>query len=582
MAFDGIVTKSVVMELGNCLINGKINKIFEPNKNEILLGLYSNSKNYALNICIDSNNYRVHLSTNSKPNPLNAPNFCMLLRKHILGYKIKNISSYDLERIIIIDLEGYNELNDLTTKKLIIELMGKHSNIVLVNDKDFIIDSLRHLDISSNSYRDILPAHSYVFPDNNKHSFLKLNNYAEFKNILLELPITNTINNSIANSFIGFSISFVNNVIKILNIDKNISLSNISDNVLQRVYIYIQKILSNINTNKVSIKSIINEKNKNDYVIDYIDKTSNLEINFYLDDFYYSKELNETFLSYRNNILRLIFSELSKYSTRIKNIDKKLLECSNRDLYKLYGELITANLYKYRTENLTTISLENYYDNNNLITIPLDSKISIHKNATKYFKKYNKLKNALEIVSNQKKEAKKDINYLESIVYELENSKTISDLNEIYNELSQSDIFSDHLSKKNNKNSNKKTDTSSLSPREFKVEEYTVLVGKNNIQNDYLTTKLADKNDIWFHTKDIHGSHVILKTNNTLEIDDNILVKCAEIAAFYSKAKLSSNVPVDYCFARYVKKPSGSKPGMVIYTNNKTLNVLPIDPTISC
>lgn len=576
MAFDGIVTKSVVNELNCTLTNGKINKIFQPNKNEVLLGIYSNGKNFALNICIDSNNYRMHLTTNSKPNPLNAPNFCMLLRKYILGYKIKNISSYDFERIIILHLEGYDELNDLTNKKLIIELMGKHSNIILVNDKDFIIDSLRHLDISSNSYRDILPAHAYVFPENNKCSFTHLASYTDFRNILFNTNSDISININIVNNFIGFSLPFVNNILDILNIDKNISTLLINDNDLNKLYDYINSIINGIANNQSSIKLVYNDRGKKDYVIDLRNKDEVLEVNFFLDDFYFSKENNDAFLSYRNNILKLILNTLSKYSNRLKNIDKKLLECSNRDKYKLYGELITANLYKYRNENLTSITLENYYDNNKEITIPLDFKISVHNNANKYFKKYTKLKNALEIVTIQKNDTKQDIEYLESIIYELENSKTVADINEIYTELSKSNIFSDLLNQKSSKSKKKKSKEDTISsPREFKIGEYTVLVGKNNLQNDYLTTKLAYKNDIWFHTKDIHGSHVILRTNNNLNIDDEILVQCAEIAAFYSKAKLSSNVPVDYCFVRYVKKPSGSKPGMVIYTNNKTLNVTP-------
>ena len=577
MAFDGIITKAIVHELTKNLVNGKINKIYQPNKNEILLGIYSNGKNLALNICIDSNNYRVHLTTHTKPNPLNVHNFCMLLRKHILGYKIKNITNYDLERIIILHLEGYNELNDLTNKKLIIELMGKHSNIILVNDKDFIIDSLRHLDISENSTRDILPAHSYVLPENKKSSFIQLDSFEKFKDILLA-NLDYPININIVNNFIGFSNPFINNILNNLNINKDISIKDIPNDKLLELYNYTVSIIKGLETNCSTIVEFINEKNKKDYTVTLKDKGESLEINFFLDDFYFSKENSDSFLSYRNNILKLIFSTLSKYKSRIKNIDQKILECSNRDTYKLYGELITANLYKFKNENLESITVENYYDNTT-ITIPLDSKISIHNNALKYFKKYHKLKNALDVITIQKVEAKRDIDYLESIIYELENSKNISDINEIYNELSESTIFSETLKKPNKKEKLIKKDNVP-SPREFKIEDYTVLVGKNNYQNDYITTKLADKNDIWFHTKDIHGSHVILKTNNNLSIDDNILVKCAEIAAFYSKAKLSSNVPVDYCFVRYVKKPSGSKPGMVIYTNNKTINVTPREPSI--
>ena len=195
MAFDGITTKSISYELQHSILGGKINKIFEPNKNEVLLSIYANGKNYALNICIDSNLYRIHLTTNTKPNPLNAPNFCMLLRKHLIGYKIKSISSNDnLERIIKIELEGYNELNDLTTKYLIVELMGKHSNIILLNDKFFIIDSLRHLDTLSNSYRDILPAHEYIYPENTKNNFYDIKSFDEFYNLILENNVTNLTN----------------------------------------------------------------------------------------------------------------------------------------------------------------------------------------------------------------------------------------------------------------------------------------------------------------------------------------------------------------------------------------------------
>ncbi len=576
MAFDGIVTKSIVNELSNSILGGKIDKIFQPSKNEVLLGIYSNRNNYLLSICIDSNNYRLNLTTNSKPNPLNAPNFCMLLRKHILGYKIKDIYSRDLERIIVVTLEGYNELNDLTTKKLIIELMGKHSNIILLNNSNFIIDSLRHLDISSHSNRDILPAHEYVWPKNNKISFFDIANFEDFKNIL---GTSGAINKLIANKFTGFSISFLNATLDKLEIKNNLEITNLSEFQLKSIYDYLVSVLNGLSTEKSSIVGFTNEKGKNDYSIMLQDKSDSLANNFFIDDFYHSKETTDTFINYRNNILKLVFNVLTKYSNRIKNIDNKLLECSNKDTYKLYGELITANLYKYKDENLENIVVPNYYANNYLVTIPLDKKLSVHDNATKYFKKYNKLKNALEIVSAQKLEAINDIKYIESIVYELENSKNINDIHEIYMEISNNPIFAEHFKITENTSTKKKNEDSLSSPRKFVIDEYTILVGKNNVQNDYLTTKLADKNDIWFHPKDIHGSHVILKNNLSNEFPDNdILVKCAQIAAFYSKAKLSSNVPVDYCFVRYVKKVSGSKPGMVIYTNNKTLNVTPVDP----
>ena len=569
MAFDGITTKSISYELQHSILGGKINKIFEPNKNEVLLSIYANGKNYALNICIDSNLYRIHLTTNAKPNPLNAPNFCMLLRKHLIGYKIKSISSNDnLERIIKIELEGYNELNDLTTKYLMVELMGKHSNIILLNDKFFIIDSLRHLDTLSNSYRDILPAHEYTYPENNKNNFYTIKSAEEFCNLILANNVTN-LTNFLVSYFTGFSKPFIKNII----IKQNIRNTDFSKDDILKMYEYLSKILNNLDSNEISLIKYSNEKGKLDYVIDLVPKSSDLDINFYIDDFYYNKETNNNYVSYRNNLLKLISHILKKYSLRLESINKKLKECENKDLYKLYGELITANLYKFSKDyNSDKVELENYYDNNVILTIPLDSTISIANNAKKYFKKYNKLKNALEIVTLQKKETEEELQYIESIIYELEYAKDIQEINEIYNEISENPIFKDYI-QSNNKTSSKK-EANISSPREYHIDGYTVLVGKNNKQNDYLTTKLASPNDIWFHTKDIHGSHVILK-NPSENVSNDTLIKCAKLAAYYSKGRLSSNVPVDYCFVKYVKKPNGSKPGMVIYTNNKTLNVTP-------
>ncbi len=569
MAFDGITTKSISYELQHSILGGKINKIFEPNKNEVLLSIYANGKNYALNICIDSNLYRIHLTTNAKPNPLNAPNFCMLLRKHLIGYKIKEISSNDnLERIIKIELEGYNELNDLTTKYLMVELMGKHSNIILLNENFFIIDSLRHLDTLSNSQRDILPAHEYIYPENNKNNFYTIKSSEEFYNLILTNNVTN-LTNFLVEYFTGFSKPFIKNIIT----KQNLKNTDFSKEDILKMYEYLSKILNNLDSNNVSLIKYSNEKGKLDYVIDLEPKTSNLDINFYIDDFYYNKETNNNYVSYRNNLLKLISHILKKYSLRLESINNKLKECENKDLYKLYGELITANLYKFSKDyNYDKVELENYYDNNSILVIPLDSTISIANNAKKYFKKYNKLKNALEIVTLQKKETEEELQYIESIIYELEYAKNIQEVNEIYNEISENPIFKDYIQSNNKTNAKKEANISA--PREYHIDGFTVLVGKNNKQNDYLTTKLASPNDIWFHTKDIHGSHVILK-NPSENISNDTLIKCAKLAAYYSKGRLSSNVPVDYCFVKYVKKPNGSKPGMVIYTNNKTLNVTP-------
>ena len=562
MAFDGIVLKSVVSELNTCLINGKINKVYMPNSNEILLGIYSGGKNYCLLCNISSNSYRIHLTTTSKPNPLNAPNFCMLLRKHLVGFRIVNISTLNIERIVTIELEGYNELNDKLRKKLIIELMGKHSNIILLNESNKIIDSIRHLDISSGSLRDILPAREYILPNNDT----KLDFYNASKEDFINI-INDDITKSITNNYTGFSNSFVSSILENLNISND----NFSKNDLSTLYDTIRTILLNIETNNVKLINY----NTNDYVITN-SNTEPLQVNFFLDDFYSQKEEKDSINTYRNNLLKLVLTALKKISKKLDNINIKLKECDNMDKYRIYGELITSNLYKLDfNQNAESVVLENYYDNNNNITIPLDKTISISYNAKKFFKKYHKLKNTLEIVSIQKQDTEKEIDYLESIVYELENANSISDLDEIYLEISENGIFKGKEKSNIKKNKvNKKKVHDEYEPIIYTVDGFTLYVGKNNKQNDYITTKLGKNEDYWFHTKDIRGSHCLLKCNGK-NVKEHTLVACCQIAAFHSKAKLSSNVPVDYCFAKFVKKPSGSKPGMVIYTNNKTMNVNP-------
>ena len=248
------------------------------------------------------------------------------------------------------------------------------------------------------------------------------------------------------------------------------------------------------------------------------------------------------------------------------------------DKYRLYGELITANLYQITSKNADFVELQNYYDNNKIIKINLDKRYSPSVNAKRFFKKYNKLKNALEIVNEQKKDTINEINYIESIVFELENCKTIEDVQEIYNEISETDIFK---LKKKEKKTTKKTKIKKMTtnkfakfnPKKVVIDGYTIFIGRNNVENDYLTNKFAKKSDIWFHTKDIHGSHVILKTNPGEIVPDNILYQAAKLAAIHSKANGSSNIPVDYCEVRFVKKIPGNHPGLVIYSNNKTLYV---------
>ena len=591
MAYDGIVTQKIASELMN-LSGARIDKVFEPDKNTIILGMYLNGSNYALNICIDSQNYGAYLTTHTKPNPKLAPNFCMLLRKYLLGMHIKNFITDNLERVIIIEFEGFDDVDDIVSLKLVIELMGKHSNILLLDEQNVIIDCLRHIysDDSENiKTRNLFPKNKYVFPVTDKVSFLNVSNFEEFNSILqnnglllsdTESLTVDTLVKVLINSFNGFSKSFIFSVIDTLNI------TSISLDSLNKIYTYIHNIVYSEDTTKLDFKIIQkNGKKNNDYVICESIKDGEYHLNFFLDDFYFNKYSSEKFVGYRNSLLKLILEVLKKYNKRLENMDDKLAECKNMDKYKLYGELITANLYRIENKNINYAFVENYYDNNNLIKIDLDKKYSPNINAKRFYKKYNKLKNTLEIVSVQKEDTLKDLDYIESVVYELENSSSLEDLSSIYEEISENDIFKDKIpssfdkkkdskSKKLKKNSLTKNKNVTFNPIKYTIDGFTILVGRNNKENDYLTLKYASKNDIWFHTQDIHGSHVILKLNNSMPSLD-ILQKVASIAALHSKAKNSSNVPVDYCEVRYVKKPSNAKPGMVIYTHQHTLNVTP-------
>lgn len=568
MAFDGIICSAVVAELNTLILEGKINKIFEPNKNEIVIGIYSKGKNLALSINIDPVNYRINLTTHSKPNPKNVYNFCMVLRKHLTGGTIKKVYMNGLDRIIYIDIDCYNELNDHITKTLIIELMGKHSNIILVNSDNIIIDSLRHLNKLDNSLRDILPGYKYIEIENAKFDFQSSTFDSFYKNI--KENNVSKISSAISNCFTGFSKSGVSYTLNSLNIKDDVNVA-VSD--YKKLYTYFSELL------KQSIADIscteINLSNKKDFYITNV-SSKDILINFFIDDFYFDKEVKEKFESSKSNTLRSLLEKIRKLSDKLKNIDSKLKECSKMETYKLYGELITSNLYRIPNYNQENITLENYYDNNSPISIPLDSTISPSANAKKFFKKYRKLQNTVSTVEKQKESIKLELDYLDSIVYEINNCTNLDELDAVIAEISEDYGISNAKQDDANKKSKK---TVANMPTEYKIDGYTILVGKNNKQNDNLTCKLAKKNDLWFHTKDIHGSHVVLRLDKNKKATDSIIYKCATIAAYYSKAKLSQNVPVDYTFIKYVRKPNGAKPGMVIYTDNKTLYVNPKSPS---
>ena len=549
MAFDGIVTKSIVKELNKHIIGCKVNKIFEPTPNDIILDLYGNGSKYNLLICTNKNFSRINLTKYNKPNPVNAPNFCMLLRKHLNSSKILNINSFDLERIIEITFETYNEVNDKVIKKLIIEIMGQFSNVILVNENGTIHDSLKHVVTKT---REILPIRPYEFPKNTKQSFLEFNSFEEFIKIFNNSSEKN-LDKFFSSNFIGISMPFIQNICNYLNIDINTT----KKNELEKIYLHIKNIIQNIDNLHINCF----EGLKNDYYINISDN-SGTDINNFIDDYYYNLEQNDLFINYRNSLLKNILSILAKYNKRLENIEKKIKDCENMEQYKLYGELLTANLYKIKKDTPKEITVTNYY-NNQEITIPLDSSISPSQNVERYYKKYNKCKNALLVVQVQKKETLDDLEYIDGLIEYIKNCNDFDKIKKIGEE-----FYGDSNNSNEGKHDKK---NSKSSPKKYIINGFTVYVGKNNKQNDLLT-KSANKEDMWFHTQKIHGSHVILKTEGK-QVDFDTILKCAKLAAQNSKAKNSSNVPVDYTFVKYVRKPSGSKPGLAVYTNYKTVFV---------
>lgn len=564
MAFDGMVLKSVVKEL-NILKNGKVNRIYEPSNNNIIFSIYAEGSTYALDIDVSANNYRINLTTHEKSNPYVAPNFCMLLRKYLIGARINKIYTNGLERIVFIEFECFNEMNDKITRTLVIELMGKYSNIILLNHENVILDALKRFDtnVINADERNIMPMRKYILPSSNKMNIETLSK--ENFMVICKSQNIHTLDLLLSSTFTGISKLFIQSALDFLKIS-----NTVSDKNLEELYDYIFNILSSNN--------VVCKKYKNNYSI-FIDNNEKeaFQINFFLDDFYYEKMQEDLFKNYRNNLLKVINNTLDKITKKLDNINNKIEACKDMNKYKVYGELLIANIYRINTLNISDnfVELENYYDNNNIVSIPVNTDISTSQNAEKYFKKYNKLKNTLEVVNIQKKDAEKELNYLGSLIYELDNATDIDAINEIYNEISENILFNDNI--KQNKSSNKNI-KSSLSSQDnymrLNLDGYTVLVGKNNRQNDYLTMKIANDNDYWFHTKDIHGSHVILRCSGDTPKMETI-IKCAKLAAYYSKAKFSSNVPVDYTLKKYVKKPNGAQPGYVIYTNQKTVNVEP-------
>jgi predicted ribosome quality control (RQC) complex YloA/Tae2 family protein len=558
MSFDGLITRAIVKELNTNLIGGRIEKIYVPNKSEVCMNIHNGKLSLKLLISIDPTNARVHLSTKEKDNPIKAPQFCMVLRKHLQGAKIINISQYKLDRIIEIKFENIDDFGELTTKKLIIELMGKHSNIMLLNNSNKVIDSIKHVDNSISSIREVLPAREYIHPENqDRYNFLGMS-MDEFVEIVGSQigSETATFPIILANTFVGFSRTFTNNLCGYFNVKDKLTVSE-----LQKIYSFLRLMQSNIDKGLVELKLF-----DKDYHFDLdIFATHNqepLHLSEYIDNFYSSRESNDKLKSSKAELQKEVQNHINKFKKKLDIAEKALNEAESLEKYKEFGDLISSNIYRM-TQGLKEITVENYYDNNNLVTIPLKENFSPSRNAQDYFKKYNKLKNTKLHAEEQKNEDLQNLNYLETVHFQIDECESHDDILEIKQEL-----INEGYIKKEIKPIKKVPQVSE--PLKFNMNNIEILVGKNNIQNDRLTLKIAKKSDTWLHTKQIHGSHVIIRSEN---VPDDVLEYAAKLAVEHSKAKGSKGIQVDYTLVKNVHKPSGAKPGMVIYSDYKTIIV---------
>ncbi len=575
MPFDGIVTKCIVSELNDLLSGGRIDKVFQPENDEIVLLVRSKGQNHRLVASANASNPRLHLTTLQKENPAAPPVFCMLMRKHVAGGRLLDISFHDYERVITLNIESVNELGDLTVKKLVVEIMGKYSNIILLNSENKIIDSVKHVDSDISSVREVMPARLYILPPaQNKELPEHINVDKIFNEENLEGA--KHLEGLILNIVKGFSPYTCRDICAAAGVQPRTPLNQLTDSDKEKIKIALASYIDKIKSNNFS-PCIVYEDKSLLRPIDFYCFEPSKEV-FYksydllstaLDQYYMLRDTNERLGQKMGDVLKVVKNGIERCQKKASMFNEKLREIADRDKLQLYGELITANIYCI-PEGAKSVRVLNYYsENEEYIDIPLNEYKSAQDNAQKYFKQYSKAKSTHLNVTKQLEETLSELEYLQSVLAMLENCSSRQEIDEIRQELIDQGYIRQSV-----KNTRKKQDKPS-SPLEFVSSDgFQILVGKNNKQNDLLTLKTAASNDLWLHTKNIPGSHVIVRTERNI-VPDSTLLEAATLAAYHSSAKMSYNVPVDYTNVRNVKKPSGAKPGMVIYENFKTINVTP-------
>jgi len=571
MSFDGIFIYSIISELKNTIINGRVEKVNQPEKDEIILTIKNERNIYKLSISASAVYPKLYLTEISKPNPTTPALFCMVLRKYLISSRIVDIRQLSTDRVIFIDFQSLDELGYDSIYTLAVEIMGKHSNITLIRKRDSIImDSIKHLTFDMNSLRSLYPGVSYIMPPpSNKlnpfeYSLVDLENFLNLNQL--------SYNNSFfSNIFTGISKPLSKELFFRLdkeNFDFQVDNLSIINDFLRKIFVQ----LKNKEFSFVLYRT--DSMVKEFYCIEFsnlcnIDKSIYGTASQLVEKFYFEKDKADRLKNRSSDLQKLVNINLERCSKKINILKETLKECEGKDNYKIKGELLTSNIYNIKKGDSLAEVVNFYSEDSELVQIKLDKDKTPSQNIQFYFKKYNKLKKSEEAAKIQIEKSVEEYEYLLSVFTNITNAESYEGIEEIKNELIETGYI------KFKKTSNKKIKQSK--PMHYiSSDNLDIYVGKNNIQNDYLTLKFAEKHDTWLHTKNIPGSHVIIKCFGNPP--ENTLMEASLLAAYYSKGKTSTKVPVDYTEVKNVHKPNGAKPGMVIYSTNKTIYVDPEKP----
>lgn len=566
MALDGITIAGLVQELSGALVGGKINKIAQPEPDELIITIKNQRKQYRLYISASASLPLIYLTENNKPSPLTAPNFCMLLRKHIGSGKIMSVTQPSLERVVCFEIDHLNELGDLCRKKLMVEIMGKHSNIIFCDDNLKIIDSIKHVPAHISSVREVLPGRMYFIPETQEKKNPKEATMDQFVELISSKPMA--VAKAISASYTGISYGMAEEIAHRASIDGGEPVEALSDVARQHLAGTFLRLMDSVKEGIFEPNIIYKENEPVEFGAVMMTRYPEHRceafetISEVLEQYYAQKNvitrIRQKSIDLRKIVQTALERNVKKYDLQLKQME----DTEKKDKYRIYGELINTYGYGVPSGEKSFEAL-NYYTNE-MITIPLDPTLSTTDNAKKYFEKYNKLKRTAEALETHLAETKSNIEHLESISTSLDIALKEEDLVQLKEEL----IQFGYMKRKNT--GGKKAKITSKPFHYVSSDGYDMYVGKNNYQNEELTFHFANGDDWWFHAKGQPGSHVIVKSKGE-EMPDRTFEEAGRLAAYYSKGRQAPKVEIDYIQKKHVKKPGGGKPGFVVYYTNYSL-----------